>query len=327
MNAKGNSGSEVQGLHDTEFEVQVVSRTRSAEGVELFELAALPGSTLPAWTPGAHIDVVLPDGEVRQYSLSGAPSSPTWRIGVLREADGRGGSVWLHDELSAGDRLTVAGPRNHFEFEPHRGTSYLFVAGGIGITPISAMAEAAAKAGVGYSIHYAGRSRSTMALLPELASKHGSRLAIYAGDEGVRLDLDALFADLPPFTTTFCCGPARLIEAIEAAAAGRQLVVERFEPKAVGQPVLSEAFEVELAATGVTVTVGPDRSILELAEEAGALVLSSCREGTCGTCETVVLEGQVDHRDSILTLDEQAANDVMYVCVSRAVTPRLVLDL
>jgi ferredoxin-NADP reductase len=324
------SSSEAAGLHETPFDVRVVSRTRGADGVELFELGPLGDHPLPGWSAGSHIDVILPDGEVRQYSLSGAPSpgkSSSWRIGVLREADGRGGSVWLHDTLAAGDTVTVAGPRNHFEFEPVHGTSYVLVAGGIGVTAISAMAAAAARAGVAYEVHYAGRSRQSMALLDELAAQHPSALSVYAGDEGSRLDLDGLFAGMKPFTTTFCCGPARMIEAIETAAAGRQLVVERFEPKAVGEPVLDTPFEVELALTGVTVTVPPDRSVLEVAEEAGALVLSSCREGTCGTCETVVLDGEVDHRDSILTPDEQAANDVMYVCVSRSACPRLVLEL
>lgn len=326
MNAPGD----VEGLHETQFEVRVVSRTRGADGVELFELGPIGDQPLPGWSAGSHIDVVLPGDEVRQYSLSGAPSpgsSDRWRIGVLREDEGRGGSVWLHDRLRAGDTLTVAGPRNHFEFQPVHGTSYVLVAGGIGVTAISAMAAAAARAGVAYDVHYAGRSRQAMALVDELVAEHGDALTLYPGDEGLRLDLDGLFAGMKPFTTTFCCGPARMIEAIEAAAAGRQLVVERFEPKAVGAPVLAAPFEVELALTGVTVTVPPDRSILDVAEEAGALVLSSCREGTCGTCETVVVEGEVDHRDSILTPDEQAANDVMYVCVSRSACPRLVLEL
>ncbi|GAA4267510.1 PDR/VanB family oxidoreductase [Frondihabitans peucedani] len=321
--------AEAAGLHETQFDVRVVSRTPGAEGVVLIELGPIGDRPLPGWSAGSHIDVVLPDAEIRQYSLSGPPqpgSSETWRIGVLREPSGRGGSVWLHDELREGDVLTVAGPRNHFEFEPVHGTSYVLVAGGIGITPISSMAAAAVRAGVPFEVHYAGRSRRSMALLDEVSALAGA-LSVYAADEGARLDLDGLFAGMKPFTTTYCCGPAKLIEAIEAAASGRQLVVERFEPKAVGAPVLQAPFEVELAATGVTVTVPPDRSILEVAEEAGALVLSSCREGTCGTCETVVLEGEVDHRDSILTPDEQAANDVMYVCVSRAACPRLVLDL
>ncbi|WP_423917108.1 PDR/VanB family oxidoreductase [Frigoribacterium sp. 2-23] len=315
------------GLHDTEFDVVVTERVAGSRDVELFTLGPIGGASLPQWTPGSHIDVVLPSGDVRQYSLCGDPAADTWRIGVLREVDGRGGSAWLHDELAVGETLRVAGPRNHFEFEPRRGTAYRFVAGGVGITPISAMAALAAAAGVDYELHYAGRSRETMALLDELAVRHGDRLHVYARDEGSRLDLDRLFAALPPFTTTYCCGPERLLDAVEAAGAGRQVVVERFEPKTVGEPVLHEAFEVELAASGITVTVPPERSVLDVIDDAGVLVLSSCREGTCGTCETVVLEGEVDHRDSILTPDEQAANDRMFVCVSRAACPRLVLDL
>jgi ferredoxin-NADP reductase len=314
-------------LHHTEFETVVVSRTPAAEGVELFELASASGIPLPRWEPGAHIDVVLPSGDVRQYSLCGSPADANYRIGVLREPDGRGGSAWIHDNLAVGATLGIAGPRNHFEFEPRRGTNYVFIAGGIGITPLSAMALGASRAGVEYSIEYAGRSRSTMALLGELEELHGDRLSVHAADEADRLDLEALFAGMKPFTTTYCCGPTRLIEAIEAAAVGRQLHVERFEPKELGEPVLHEAFEVELELSGLTVTVPPDRSILDVVEEAGVLVLSSCREGTCGTCETPVISGEVDHRDSILTPDQQAENDVMFICVSRAACPRLVLEL
>jgi len=314
-------------LPETALDAVVTARTRAAEAVDLFELAAADGSPLPRWQPGAHVDVALPTGEVRQYSLCGDPAADGWRIGVLRETDGRGGSAWLHENLAVGDTVRLAGPRNHFEFEPRRGTSYVFVAGGVGITPISAMARAAAAAGLDYVLHYAGRSRSTMALIDELAALHGERLVLHVADEGGRLDVEALFAALAPFTTTYCCGPERLVAAVEAAGAGRQVVVERFEAKAVGEPVRHESFEVELAGSGLTVTVPPDRSVLDVVEEAGVLVLSSCREGTCGTCETTVLEGEVDHRDSILTPDEQAAGDRMFLCVSRAACPRLVLDL
>lgn len=321
------SGRPESGLHETGFDTVVVSRTRAAEGVVLVELAAASGEPLPRWEAGAHIDVVLPDGAIRQYSLCGDRTATSWRIGVLREPGGRGGSAWLHDDLTVGATLRVAGPRNHFEFEPRHGTSYVLVAGGIGITPIAAMAAAAVRAGVDYSVHYAGRSRSAMALLDELVAAHGARLHIHAADEGNRLDLPELFRGMKPFTTTYCCGPERLIAAIEEAARGRQLHVERFEPKPISEPVLQIAFDVELAASGTTITVPPDRSVLEMVEEAGVLVLSSCREGTCGTCETPVLEGEVDHRDSILTPDEQLDNAVMYICVSRAACPRLVLDL
>ena len=313
-------------LDSTAFDMVVSRRVEDADGVALLELDAVGGRPLPRWQPGAHIDVILPSGDARQYSLCGTPGSTTWRIGVLREDEGRGGSTWIHDHALEGAVLRVAGPRNHFEFTPERGTRYLFIAGGIGITPISAMVASAAAAGVEYRLEYAGRSRSTMALV-SLEDEHPGRVTIHAADEGQRLDLGALFESLPPFTTTYCCGPARLIEAVEAAARGRQLKVERFEPKVLGAPILAEPFEVELAFSGIDLVVPPERSVLEVVEEAGVLVLSSCKEGTCGTCETRVMAGEVDHRDSILTPDEQDANDVMYICVSRSAGPRLTLEL
>jgi ferredoxin-NADP reductase len=314
-------------LDDSAVDLVVTGRTRGAADVEFIDLRRADGGVLPRWLPGAHIDLLLPDGDSRQYSLCGMPGSDTWRIGVLREPDGRGGSVWVHDSLRVGASIRVSGPRNHFEFIPERGTRYLFIAGGIGITPISAMVASAAAVGVDFRLEYAGRSRDTMALVDELQRAHPGRVTVHAGDEGQRVDLAGLFADLPPFTTTYCCGPARLIEAVEAAAVGRQLKVERFEPKQLGEPVLAEPFEVELAFSGLELTVPPERSILDVVEEAGVLVLSSCREGTCGTCEVRVMEGEIDHRDSILTADEQAANDVMYVCVSRSAGPKLTLEL
>jgi ferredoxin-NADP reductase len=313
-------------LDDTAFDMTVVASTLAADGVALIDLVPATDRPLPRWQPGAHIDVLLPSGDARQYSLCGGADPGTWRIGVLREDAGRGGSVWVHDSLVPGVTVRVAGPRNHFEFTAERGTRYLFIAGGIGITPITAMVEAANAAGVEWRLEYAGRSRSAMAFAG-LADEYPERARIHAADEGGRLDLAALFADLPPFTTTYCCGPARLIEAVEDAARGRQLKVERFEPKQLGAPVLAEPFQVELAFSGIEVMVPPERSILEVVEDAGVLVLSSCKEGTCGTCETRVMAGEVDHRDSILTPLEQDANDVMYICVSRSAGERLTLEL
>jgi len=322
--------------HETDLRVRVAARTEAAQDVVVLELAPVDESPLPRWSAGSHIDVLIGPAEspsvttedrTRQYSLIGAVTDATWRVGVLREEGGRGGSRWLHDEVAVGDVLQVAGPRNHFDFEPVKGTRCLFVAGGIGITPISAMVAAAERAGVEWELHYAGRSRRAMALVGELTAAHPGRVRVYAGDEGSRLDLPGLYADLPPFTVTYCCGPARLLEAIEVAAKGRQLKLERFVAREVGAPIRSEPFEVELAYSGTTLVVPPDRSVLDVIEESGTLVLSSCQSGTCGTCETRVLEGEVDHRDSILTPDQQAANDVMYVCVSRAVSARLVLEL
>ncbi|MBK4346328.1 oxidoreductase [Lacisediminihabitans sp. G11-30] len=301
------------------MDARVVAVTPAAASVVLIDLEA-PGAALPAWEPGAHIDLLLAAGE-RQYSLIPTDAG-RWRIAVLRETAGRGGSAWLHDSLGVGDTVRVRGPRNHFGFAPVTGTRYLFLAAGIGITPIAAMVASARSAGVEFSVHYAGRTRGAMALLDQVPEAE-----LHVSDEGTRMDLPAIISALDPATAIYCCGPAHFIEAVEAAAGDHPLHVERFEAKELGAPVYAEAFEVELALSGETLTVPPDRSILEVVEEAGVFVLSSCHEGTCGTCETQVLEGEVEHRDSILTPSEQAENRVMYICVSRAACPRLVLEL
>ena len=314
-------------LDDTAVDMVVRSRDDRTEGVAVLELVPASDRPLPRWQPGAHIDVLVPGGEARQYSLCGAPGAQSYRIAVLREPESRGGSVWIHETLHPGATVRVAGPRNHFEFVPERGTSYRFLAAGIGITPIVPMLRSAAESGVDYALDYAGRSRAHMALLDEVIAEHGQRVSLHPADEGARLDIPALFAQLPPFTTTYCCGPARFIAAVEDAARGRQLKVERFEAKELGEPVLTVPFEVELAFSGQTITVPPEKTVLQAIEDAGVLVLSSCKVGTCGTCETRVMAGEVDHRDSILTAVEQAANDVMYVCVSRSAGPSLTLEL
>lgn len=312
------------------LDVVVRGRRDAAEGVALLDLARPDGGPLPAWAPGAHVDVLLPDGlGERQYSLCGDPGEPAvWRIGVLREAGGRGGSVWLHDR-APGDALRVRGPANHFAFEPFAGREYLFVAGGIGITPISAMVRAADAAGVEWRLVYAGRSRGTMAFAAELEAAHPDRVTLHAADEGPRADVAALLAAHPD-AVVYCCGPARLIEAVESAHADRgagHLHLERFEAKAFGEPVYAEPFEVDLLLSGVTVTVPPERSILDVVEEHGVLALSSCRVGTCGTCEVPVVDGEVDHRDSVLSPEEQDDNFAMMICVSRAACPRITIEL
>ena len=303
-----------------EITVRVASRAPVAESVVLLDLVANAGGDLPGWEPGAHIDVLLPRGGERQYSLVPSPEPGQWRIAVLREADGRGGSTWLHDEVEVGRTIRVRGPRNHFAFVPAEGVRYLFLAAGIGITPISSMVAAAVPGS--YEFHYSGRTRSAMAMLDQFPEA-----VLHISDEGSRLDLAALVATLEPGTQIYCCGPAHFIEAVADVAGGHTLHVERFEARTFGEPVWNEPFEVELELSGETLVVEPGRSILEVVEEAGVFVLSSCREGTCGTCETPVISGEVEHRDSILTPDEQAQNAVMYICVSRAACPRLVLEL
>ena len=309
----------------------VAARTLAADGVVSLTLRRPDGGTLPAWTPGAHIDVLLEgdaDGLVRQYSLCGQPAERgSWQIAVLREPQGRGGSAYVHDHLREGSTVRVRGPRNNFPLRP--ATRHLFVAGGVGITPILPMVEAAEAAGADWSLLYGGRTRTSMAFLDRLAA-HGERVLVRPQDEYGLLDL-AAHLDVPKEgTLVHACGPEPLLRAVQEQCAGwppGTLGVERFAPVAATESGAAAAFELELVRSGLTLTVPPDRSVLETVEEAGVTVDFSCREGTCGTCETDVLDGTPDHRDSLLTEDERAAGDTMLICVSRSCGPRLVLDL
>jgi ferredoxin-NADP reductase len=332
----------------TEIDAVVTAATQVAEDVLLLELRAADDSPLPAWEPGAHLDVVVQPGVERQYSLCGDPGDLSrYLVAVLREPDGRGGSEHLHTHVAEGSTLRIRGPLNHFALVPPasvRGPGpvrYAFVAGGIGITPLLPMIRAVDAAGASWTLDYAGRSLERMPFVDELVRDFGERVRVHVpatGDSGgsgsgSRFDVAALSAEIVDGpVAVYCCGPARMLAALEqeAAASGwpaGTLHLERFEAREVTEPVRHEAFEVELEISGMTLTVPPDRSILEVVEDAGVLVLSSCREGTCGTCETPVVSGEVDHRDSVLTPDEQATNEVMMICVSRAACPRLVLEL
>jgi ferredoxin-NADP reductase len=315
---------------ESELDLLVADRDAAAAGVVALTLRHRDGDELPVWTPGAHIDLVLSDDLTRQYSLCGDPADRSaWRVAVLQEPDGRGGSAFVHDKLSPGTTVRARGPRNHFPLEP--ATCYLFIAGGIGITPIVPMLGAATAAGADWRLVYGGRTAASMAFVEQLRATHGEeRVVVRPQDEHGLLDLDSLLGEPADGTLVYCCGPGPLLDAVEQRCASwpsGSLHTERFTPKEQGEPVLSGTFEVELARSATTLTVPPDRSILEVVEDAGIHVLSSCQEGTCGTCETVVLAGEVDHRDSLLTDEEKAANDTMFICVSRAACPRLVLDL
>lgn len=316
------------GRVEFEGEAVVLSRRAVSDGVVSLELGLSSGEELPAWQPGAHIDVVLPNGLVRQYSLSGAVDNRTsWRIGVLREPDGRGGSEWIHEHAQAGTRLRFRGPRNNFPLLDS--PRYLFIGGGVGITPLLPMIAGADAAGADWTLHYGGRTRESMAFLDEL-DRYGERVELRPQDRFGMLDLAAILGEPTPSTLVYCCGPAGLIDAVEEYCrswpAG-SLHVERFAAKDVPHEGEDREIEVELAASGMTLIVPAERSILEAVEKSGAAVLSSCTEGICGTCETTVLDGEVDHRDSVLTDDERAENDTMMICVSRAKGDRLVLDL
>ncbi|WP_345771541.1 PDR/VanB family oxidoreductase [Geodermatophilus sabuli] len=308
--------------------LQVVDKSTVAEDVVTLTLADPDGRRLPDWTPGAHIDLVLPTGDTRQYSLCGDRfDSRTYRIGVLREPAGRGGSAFVHDSLQPGDTVGVGGPRNNFPLVPSE--RYLFVAGGIGITPLLPMVTQAAMLGADWRLLYGGRRRASMAFLDELAP-HGDRVRVMPQDETGLLDLPAFLGEPEPGTKVYCCGPGPLLDAMGLACVDwppSALRTERFVAEEQAAPVRTAPFEVQLARTGTTVTVPLGTSVLEAVGSAGVEVLSSCRQGTCGTCETTVLDGVPDHRDSILDDAERAAGDCMFICVSRAASDRLVLDL
>ena len=311
------------------LELVVRRRTMLTDDVLALDLGSPSGAALPAWTPGAHVDLELPNGLTRQYSLCGDPSDrSSWRVGVLRDPNSRGGSDYVHDKLHEGDLVAVGGPRNHFPLEPS--PSYLFLAGGIGITPLIPMIAAAESTGATWELHYGGRTRAAMAFRTDLLELGTGRVVLHPQDEVGLMDLDSILGPIWPDTLVYCCGPEPLIARAEqccSAWPAGSLHLERFAPKEVGAPVRTDAFEVELARTGTTVMVPAEKSILEAVEEVGVPVLSSCQEGTCGTCETAVLAGEVDHRDSLLTQEEQDAHNTMLICVSRAAGSKLVLDL
>ncbi|MEV6306322.1 PDR/VanB family oxidoreductase [Actinoplanes sp. NPDC051861] len=306
-----------------DIDLVVVDAGRPAEDVVTLRLARPDGGPLPDWAPGAHIDLVLSDDLVRQYSLCGTPSDAgEWRIAVLNAPDGRGGSKAVHD-LAAGDRVRARGPRNHFPLEP--ADRYVFVAGGIGITPLLPMISAADTAGAAWELHYGGRRRPAMAFLQDLQG-YGQSVHVSPQDECGLLDLDTIVAGYRPGTLIYACGPEPMLAALEQRCAGLELRLERFAGQAVDTGGDRE-FEVVLERSGQELTVPPGRSIFEVVREAGVSVLGSCLEGTCGTCETEVLDGEVEHRDTVLTAAERESNECMMICVSRACGSRLTLDL
>ncbi|MEV2214989.1 PDR/VanB family oxidoreductase [Streptomyces sp. NPDC050997] len=300
--------------------------------VRSFELVHPAGAALPTWAPGAHIDVLVTDADpdmVRQYSLCGDPDdSGRYRFAVLREENGRGASRFLHERVTAGSQLLVRAPRNNFPLvsAPH----YLFVAGGIGITPVLPMVRTAHEQGADWGLYYGGRRRERMAFLPDLDG-YGERVRVLPEDEHGLLPLAGILAVAGPDTAVYCCGPEPLLAAVERLWDERRvgtLHVERFQPRPQEPSTASDkGFDVRLVSTGVTVRVGPGQSIMDALGTAGIDVPSSCREGTCASCETTVLEGEVEHLDSVLSQEERAAGETMMLCVSRARSPQLVLDL
>ncbi|MEU6768229.1 PDR/VanB family oxidoreductase [Streptomyces sp. NPDC046853] len=290
-----------------------------AEDVVALTLRATAGQLAP-WDPGAHVDLSLPNWLTRQYSLCGDPADrDAYRVAVRHDALSRGGSEYVHRFLRPGRALDVSLPRNHFPLLP--APRYLFLAGGIGITPLLPMLRAATAAGLPATLLYVGPSADSMPFVDELRRSYGERVRIVETVRQGRPDLEALAATLDTDTLVYCCGPAAMLAAADAAFPAEQLYAERFQPVArtFGPDT---AFEAVCARSGTTVTVPADESLLDALAHAGRPLPSGCREGVCGSCEITVLDGDPEHRDDI-----GAPEGRMYACVSRARSSRLVLDL
>jgi len=313
----------------------VAKKWREAADVHCFELVDPEGRELPPFTAGAHVDVELAPGLARQYSLCNDPRRRDhYQIAVLREKTSRGGSVALIDRIKVGQTLKVSEPRNHFALDPSARRTVL-IAGGIGITPILCMAERLAHTRAPFELHYAARSKGSAAFLDRIqASAFADRSRTYfsEGPETARLDLEAVLSDPIPGAHLYVCGPARLIEATLATAKAKgwpssRVHREFFAPPESEAHGPAEAFEVEIASSGQVFSVPADKTVTQALAEHGIEIPTSCEQGVCGTCVTRVLEGVPEHRDFFLTAEEQAANDQMTLCCSRARTKRLVLDL
>lgn len=307
----------------TGLRLLVTERSTPADGVVLLRLK---GSGLPRWQPGAHLDLVLPSGLIRQYSLCGDPADPdSYTVATRLAEDGRGGSREVHERLREGEEVEIRGPRNRFPLAD--APAYVLIAGGIGITPILPMLRALAASGADWRLLYGGRSRATMPFLDEIGEldADGGRVTVVPQDEAGHPDVAAALADAAAGTAVHCCGPEPLMEAVATALPpGCTLHLERFSataPDATG----SAAFEVELRRSGRTVRVAAGRSALAAVRAELPHVPYSCEQGFCGTCQQRVLAGEVDHRDDLLTDSER--RDSMLICVSRCRGERLVLDL
>ncbi|MET0951762.1 MAG: PDR/VanB family oxidoreductase [Aeromicrobium sp.] len=316
-------------MTDTMHALFVRQMRLESDDVMSLELEAPDGSALHAWEPGAHLEVDLGDRGVRHYSLCGPRNAAdTYTVAVLRTDTVMGGSDFVHRSLRPGDTLRTSSPRNHFSLDVAR--RYVLVAGGIGITPIMAMISELEATGADWTLHYGGKRRGSMAFVEALRA-HGDRVTITSDDLEGPIDLDRA---LPPAdeqdVLVYCCGPTGLIDAVEQRCADRPEIVrvERFAPKVFeDEPADHASFDVECAVSEVTVSVPDGTSIVDALEASGIGVDTSCRDGICGTCETKVLAGVPLHRDSVLSSAEQEANRTMMICVSRAISDRLVLDL
>jgi ferredoxin-NADP reductase len=322
-----------QNTDQSDITLRVRRRAEIAVNALLLELESAPGNALPEWAPGAHLDIRLPSGLTRQYSLCGAREDrSTYVVVVLREPHGRGGSEEIFRELGVGTEFISSTPRDHFRLVD--ASEYVLIAGGIGITPIKAMVDEVRARGARWHLHYGGRSREHMAFVDELVDLGGDNVSIVPQDVDGLLDVPAIIGNLSPQTAIYCCGPAPLLDAVLTACAeagvSERLHFERFVAPTDGAGFVTDgdtAFEVELRSSGVTLQVAADKTLLEVVQTVRPDVPFSCTEGYCGSCESVVLDGEPDHRGSLMTPEEHDAERTMLICVGRSKSQRLVLDL
>jgi vanillate O-demethylase ferredoxin subunit len=316
------------------LKVRVARKADEAVDICSFELMSADDAPLPAFSAGSHVDVHLPNGLTRQYSLCNDPAeSHRYLIGVLKDPSSRGGSKAMHELVNEGDTLEISAPRNHFAIA-HGASRSLLLAGGIGITPILCMAERLAIFGEAFEMHYCTRSRERTAFRDRIeASSFAGHVHFHFDDGGPeqRLDLAGLLEQPAAGTHLYVCGPKGFMDAVLETARARGWPADRVHYEFFASDVVQReddgSFQVKLASSGKLVLVPKDTTVIQALAEAGIEVQTSCEQGVCGTCLTRVLEGEPDHRDVYLSPDEQAANDQFLPCCSRSKSPLLVLDL
>ncbi|MDV5373163.1 PDR/VanB family oxidoreductase [Enterobacter hormaechei] len=318
-------------MSDNLLETRVHTIRYEAEGILSLELRSVDGTSLPEYSPGSHIDLHLSNGLIRSYSLF-KPSGKEqgYVVGILRDRQSRGGSAWIHDNLRVGALLTISAPRNNFPLAEESAHSVL-VAGGIGITPILCMLSYLTKQSRSVELIYCARSRQEAAFIQEI-EQFNCPITWHFDDEKQAPPDFTLYLNNKPVTSHFyCCGPSAMINSFEDACEKHgysNIHVERFSAKPAGEGhELSQGYMVELSRSGKMLTVSAGQSLLDVILASGCIVNCSCREGICGSCEIAVIDGVVDHRDSILSNSERAANKTMMVCVSGCKSGKLVLDL
>lgn len=327
MDASSPFMSDTPALSAATLPARLTAIRYAAEGIHLYEFAPVADAAFPAFGAGAHVDLHLPNGLVRQYSLCN-PQDETHRyvVGIKRDAASRGGSSYVHEQLRVGTVLQLGVPRNHFALHEEAAHTVL-IAGGIGVTPIACMAQRLRALGASFEVHYSVRRRDEAAFLDVLA---GSNLHLHVDAEhgNAPMALQQIVARAPHEAHLYCCGPGPMLDAFEAAAASRPPGHVHLERFSAAQPAAADGgFTVQLARSGRTIRIRPGNTILDTLREEGICVQASCEQGICGSCETRVLSGRPDHRDSLLSDEEKQANQVMMVCCSGSKDDLLVLDL